>query len=95
MVIYFCKYCKKTDHNIDECKDIICKTCTKRGHPYWKCIVSNKFSSNYLENKCYEKKENNIIYKKNIIVNNISKNSFITILNEIDKYRELNWGDIC
>ena len=32
-----CKYCKLTDHYIDNCPDILCKKCNDRGHPHWKC----------------------------------------------------------
>lgn len=32
-----CKYCKKKDHEIDDCPEIICKKCRIVGHPFWKC----------------------------------------------------------
>jgi len=32
-----CKYCKKGEHLIDNCPEIICKKCRIVGHPFWKC----------------------------------------------------------
>ena len=38
----FCKYCKKEDHTIDFCPDIICKGCKQYGHAHWKCDMKYK-----------------------------------------------------
>ncbi len=32
-----CKYCFQTDHTIETCKSILCKSCKEIGHPYWLC----------------------------------------------------------
>lgn len=32
-----CKYCFQTDHTIETCKSIFCKSCKEIGHPYWLC----------------------------------------------------------
>lgn len=32
-----CKYCFQTDHTIETCKTILCRTCKELGHPHWLC----------------------------------------------------------
>lgn len=32
-----CKYCRNINHKIDECPEILCKNCNKKGHPHWNC----------------------------------------------------------
>ena len=58
-----CKYCKKTDHLIDDCQEIICKKCRIIGHPFWKCKNSQK--DNKKVNKLIEKPSNRYITVKN------------------------------
>jgi hypothetical protein len=43
-----CKYCFQTDHTIETCKSILCKSCKEIGHPYWLCKKNEdkKSSSN-------------------------------------------------
>jgi hypothetical protein len=43
-----CKYCFQTDHTIETCKSILCKSCKEIGHPYWLCKKNEdkKTSSN-------------------------------------------------
>ena len=37
-----CKYCKSDKHTIDNCTELLCKICNKKGHPHWKCPLNKK-----------------------------------------------------
>jgi len=37
-----CKYCFQTDHTIETCKTILCRTCKELGHPHWLCKGKDK-----------------------------------------------------
>lgn len=62
----YCKYCKKKNHTIDNCTEIMCKSCKEYGHPHWKC--KNK-KETIKENKTVIKREqsiNEILQYKNM-----------------------------
>jgi hypothetical protein len=40
-----CKYCFQTDHTIETCKTILCRTCKELGHPHWLCKGKDKKKS--------------------------------------------------
>ena len=40
-----CKFCKKMNHKIDNCPDVICLKCKTVGHPHWRCDLNNNFQS--------------------------------------------------
>ena len=93
----FCKYCKKNDHNIDNCKEIICKSCNKRGHPYWKCSNLSgvaKPKPKKLPNVQQQTSNDKFttVNRKNV-VNDDGK--YITDLEQVDIYKNKVWGDIC
>ena len=89
-----CKYCKSRDHIIDNCPDILCKICNKKGHPHWKCTLLNK----KVEKKEIKKKnikEMNIPNSKIVhqeIINIIDIN--INNVNNISDIKEIPWGNI-
>jgi len=93
----YCKYCKKRDHDIDNCKDIMCKTCKQYGHPHWKCNNSNNNNNNGNNNgnnnngsNSNNSNSNNEKRKKpilNIVDDNINLNYFI-------KYLDISWAEI-
>jgi len=65
----YCKYCKKTDHQIDKCNEIICRTCKEIGHPYWQCKKKYNVNRSTMINpvkNVEEKKEDIINIKRNI-----------------------------
>ena len=92
-----CKYCKSKDHIIDVCPEILCKLCNKKGHPHWKCELSNKIKKD---------DKTDISNKKKIIELNIKKDDIIIpeIINitklDINNIRTLKdipsvpWGDL-
>jgi hypothetical protein len=81
----YCKYCKKNNHEIEKCPDIICKNCKNYGHPHWKCKSKNNISSNPI----ISNNLNNLI-KKNLIEEDNNNYDINYYLQFIDKL----WGDI-
>ena len=94
-----CKYCKSKDHFIDICPEILCKLCNKKGHPHWKCELSNKSCQNK-EIKSIISKNNNIIeiYIKNEdiispdIINIVKLN--MSNIKSIKDIPTVSWGDL-
>ena len=68
-----CKYCKSTDHVIDDCKEIVCKNCKKHGHVHWKCVYNKNNDIKIQKKEKKEKKEKN--EKKN--KRNIRDNEYL------------------
>ena len=89
-----CKYCKSRDHIIDNCPDILCKICNKKGHPHWKCTLLNK----KVEKKEIKKKnikemnipDSKIVHQEIINIINININN----VNNISDIKEIPWGNI-
>ncbi len=104
----FCKYCKSQEHEIDNCKDILCRLCKKYGHPHWKCNLNPrnpKFNSNseYKNNFRDRNKNNNDNGNdngnenkdENKDENKIDKKDIekkIMNLDEIEKYIGIKWS---
>ncbi len=92
----YCKYCKKKDHIIDNCPDIICRICKLFGHPHWKCSKpANKISvNNKPDNKPDNKSDNRIDNKNRIKRSDIITQIDIDEINDFKKYLDVSWGDI-
>lgn len=87
----FCKYCKSKEHNIDNCKEILCKTCRQYGHPHWKCKKTKNNNNNapglgfIRDNK----------YNKNKIINrNKEEENNIPNIKEYLQYMDKSWSEI-
>ena len=52
-----CKYCKSIEHYIDNCPEIICRLCNKKGHAHWKCKECIKEENDEEEEKEKEGKK--------------------------------------
>ena len=96
----YCKYCKKKDHNIDDCPDIICRVCKLFGHPHWKCdkkqenkLVSTNISNNISHNISHNNSNNNKkeVKKRSEIIYNCND---INDLNDFKKFLNISWGNI-
>ncbi len=72
-----CKYCKSTDHVIDDCTEIICKNCKEYGHVHWKCTNNNVKVTRKKDKKDKKDKKN----KKKVHFEKSSRNN----QNERDK----------
>ena len=70
-----CKYCKSDTHTIDNCTEILCKICNKKGHPHWKCPLNKK-----------EKEKKKIIREIEIDEKLIKKPSNIKLYNMKEEY---------
>ncbi len=67
-IIMLCKYCKSTDHVIDDCTEIICKNCKKYGHVHWKCTYNTNSDVRIIRKKNKkDKKDNKKNYNENFI----------------------------
>ena len=90
-----CKYCKSRDHIIDNCPEILCKICNKKGHPHWKCsLLNKKVEKKEIKKKKYIKEMNipvsKIIHPEIINIINININD----VNNIYNIKEIPWGNI-
>lgn len=58
-----CHYCHSSDHNINDCPNIICRYCNEVGHPKWLCKNKNKKNDkNDKNNKPKKNNEKDISY---------------------------------
>tara|TARA_Y100000389_G_C17426392_1_gene499798 strand:+ start:1261 stop:1569 length:309 start_codon:yes stop_codon:yes gene_type:complete len=96
-----CKYCKSKEHLIDTCPEILCKLCNKKGHPHWKCELSNKSQPRQnKEIKSVISKNNNIIEicikEEDIIIPEIINITKLNISNikSIKDIPSVPWGDL-
>jgi hypothetical protein len=73
-----CKYCKSIEHSIDNCPEIICRLCNKKGHAHWKCkeCINEDYQEEEEKEKEKENKEikidtNNLLIKNKFYFNYI------------------------
>jgi hypothetical protein len=96
-----CKYCKSKEHLIDTCPEILCKLCNLKGHPHWKCEMSNKSQSQpNKEVKSVISKKSNIVeicIKEGDIISPDTINIIKLNMSNIKSIKDIPsvpWGDL-
>lgn len=80
-----CKYCKSIEHYIDNCPEIICRLCNKKGHAHWKCKECIKEENDEEEEKEIKKIK---IDTNNLLIKNKYYFNYIIDYNE----KEIPWN---
>jgi FtsZ-interacting cell division protein ZipA len=91
----FCKYCKKNDHLIDNCKEIVCKICGEH-HPFWHCsqrkssIDRKNFQTNNFSNSNTNSNSNSNSNKNLKTNKNVDKKNDEIFTNKADEKSKQN-----
>ncbi len=90
----YCKYCKKLDHIIDNCPDIVCKKCKQQGHTHWKCKQTGKVVKNVVKKRIPIVSKNINIVTNNNIFNVLEEEEDVHMIEYFLKFKDNNWCDL-